>query len=371
MSYSNALTRPGWLLGLVAVGMTLAASPACADPHEHGSDGDWLVFLTGEARLRSNADIAPGEDYDFASADVLYSHSSGPFRVLGEVFAASPEVDIERLQVGWEFGENRLLWLGRFHQPSSAWNTEHHHGQYLQTAITRPNIERWEDEGGVIPQHVAGALLETRGALGDRAGLALAVGGGAAPVIAGGVMVPIGPFHINPGGYRPSWTARIGLLPEALGEDTVGIVLARHDVNIRDPAVVTLLNADDALLDVTGAFAQLSPRGWHVQAAYYDVQIALSTGPQLRHEHFGAGYAQLEHVLPHSLTAFGRVETTDGAGNVSYVTYQRQEFTLRRGLGGLRWDFARRQALTVEAGRSATLLGHSNEVRLQWSGVLP
>ena len=52
--------------------------------------------------------------------------------------------------------------FGRFHQPGSAWNNELHHGHYLQTAITRPAIEAWEDEEGLIPQHLVGTLLESR-----------------------------------------------------------------------------------------------------------------------------------------------------------------------------------------------------------------
>ncbi len=359
--------RPVALIFLLAV---FVAGAAGADEHSHGSDSDWLVFLTGQAHRRSSEDLAPEDDYDPVSADILYSHSSGHFRVLTETFAAADELDVERAQIGYEIGENTLLWGGRFHQPSSAWNIEHHHGQYLQTAITRPGIELWEDEGGLIPQHIVGAFVETRGALGDNAGLTLSAGAGLAPVIVGGQMVPIGLFHPNVGGYQASWSARVGLLPELLGDDSIGLVAARHSVGVRDAVDVSLLGATNVGLDVLGAFARLNPGKWHVQATVYDIEVRLS-GLQLRHEQFGAGYLQVERQLPRALTAFGRIESSTKAGDSVYATLQRREFELRRGLGGLRWDFAKRQALTLELAHAATLAGRFNEARLQWSGLLP
>ncbi len=58
--------------------------------------------------------------------------------MFGEFYVTPDERDLERLQFGFEFVPETVLWVGRFHQPASAWNTEHHHGHYLQTAITRP-----------------------------------------------------------------------------------------------------------------------------------------------------------------------------------------------------------------------------------------
>jgi hypothetical protein len=38
---------------------------------------------------------------------------------------------------------------------------------------------------------------------------------------------------------------------------------------------------------------------------------------------------------------------------------------------GLRWDYVRRQALTLELSHVVSLKQTSNEVRLQWSAVVP
>jgi hypothetical protein len=117
---------------------------------------------------------------------VVFGITKHQFRVFGEYYITPGERDLERFQMGFEFVPETVLWLGRFHQPASAWNTEHHHGQYLQTDITRPYIERWEDEQGVIPQHITGALFESRQSIGKDGAIQISAGVGAAPALTNG-----------------------------------------------------------------------------------------------------------------------------------------------------------------------------------------
>ena len=364
-------TRP--VLSIVLAGWLAAAAPAAvAEEHHHGGDSDWLLFPSLQALSRSDTNAqAPQDDHERATVDVLFSHSSGRFRALAETEVAGDEVEVERLQLGWEFSENALAWAGRFHQPSSAWNTEHHHGQYLQTAVTRPNIEHWEDEGGLIPQHIAGVLLDSHGSLGSTGGLSVAVGGGAAPIIRLGQMEPIYVVRGNAGGHRASWSGRVAYQPELLGDESFGLVLAQHDVNVVDPAVAGMLGASDVTLDVAGAFAKIARDDWRVQATYYHVDVHLASGPRPRGESFGAGYLQVERSLAARWTPYARIETSANATHSSYVAFQSREFETHRALGGLRWDVGHNQALTLEVAHASTLLVDFNDVRLQWSCVLP
>jgi hypothetical protein len=358
----------------VAVAVCLAGAPASAgaDEHHHGSDSDWLLFPTGQLLSRSDTQKqAPEHDYESVAVDVLLSHSAGRFRALAEIEFTVDEADVERLQLGWEFAENTLGWAGRFHQPSSAWNTEHHHGQYLQTAISRPGIEHWEDDHGLIPQHIAGLMLESHGAAGNAGGLAVSLGAGAAPVIDDGRLQPVAVVGSNEGGHRASWSGRVAYEPELLGENSIGLVAAQHDINVIDPAVAAAFGANDARLDVIGAFARLAPRDWRVQATYYHVGVHFNSAPQASSEHFGAGYLQVERTLPARLTPYLRIEASADAADSKYVAVQSREFEVRRQSLGLRWDFAHKQALTLETARATTLLVRFNEVRLQWSAVVP
>ena len=132
-------------------------------PAGHVHDNGIVLFAAADLAATQGA----GADHDTGSvgtnlyADLLISEHRGALRLLAEALVSTRgDHEFERLQVGWTVSDETTLWLGRFHQPASAWNTSHHHGAFLQTAITRPWIERWEDEGGVLPQHLMGALLE-------------------------------------------------------------------------------------------------------------------------------------------------------------------------------------------------------------------
>ena len=52
------------------------------------------------------------------------------------------------------------LSFGRYHTPINYWNTAFHHGQWLQTTISRPEMTQFG--GSFIPVHFIGALVEGR-----------------------------------------------------------------------------------------------------------------------------------------------------------------------------------------------------------------
>src|ERR1700684_278826 len=161
--------------------LSLFGAPAAIAQHEHSSS-EFEVFVAAEG-LAGHGQPHPREDDPWVDADVIFGLTHEQFHVFGEYFITPEEHDLERFQLGYEVIPDTVLWLGRFHQPASAWDTEHHHGRYLQTAITRPAIENWEDEEGLIPQHIPGALVESRRPLGPDSGLQIDGGVGAGPAV--------------------------------------------------------------------------------------------------------------------------------------------------------------------------------------------
>ena len=83
---------------------------------------------------------------------------------------------------------------------------------------------------------------------------------------------------------------------------------------------------------------------------------------------FGVGYVEAERRLPHDLTGFLRWEGSDNAGDNAYLKLFPM-FVRQRGVIGLRWDFVRRQALTVQLSDTKTGEGHFSDIRLQWSAA--
>jgi len=360
---------------LVLVLWSCAAAPALADEDtEHGAHpaGGLLLFTSAEARRltpsASSRDL--NEDAPLA-ADLVFSASHERFRLFGEFLVSQAEHDLERLQLGYEAVPGTLLWLGRFHQPASTWNLEHHHGRYLQTAVTRPSIELWEDERGILPQHLVGMLIESRHALRDEGGLRLALGAGLGVTAGRDGLEPIDLLDANREGRQLSWTGRLAYLPQDLGPTQFGIVAARHRTPVTDSAAASALGATQLRQDVAGVFADWQPNPWRVAGSLYDVNVTLADGTTTRREHFLVGYLQVERQLPNELTAYVRREDSHGADTSTYVTTISPYFVLRRATIGLRWDLLRHQALTFEYGSGVISGAKQSEVRLLWSAVFP
>jgi hypothetical protein len=357
---------------LLCVVLSLFWAHRALAQHEHSS-GEFAVFVAAQAFHGSGQ--ARRDDADpWIDADVVAGVTQHQFRVFGEFFATPDEYDLERFQMGFEFVPETVLWLGRFHQPASAWNTEHHHGQYLQTDITRPYIERWEDEQGIIPQHITGALLESRQSIGGDGAIQVSGGIGAAPALTNTSMEPISLIRGNPGRHGLSVTARVGYLPEYVGASSVGLLFGHDDLEASYALALPALRSSHANLTIYGAYIDWTAGRWRVVGADYYVDVALDR--TTRNESFMSGYLQVERQLPRRFTAFGRLEDSARMQESRYVALFDHEdgnlaIALRRQALGVRWDYARRQALTLELSHIVSLQQQSNEVRAQWSAAIP
>jgi hypothetical protein len=356
---------------MLALVMLFSATPVFAD-HEHLSN-EFEVFVAGEA-FHGSGQAHSGDDDTWFDADVVFGVTQHQFRVFGELYITPDEQDLERLQFGFEFVPETVLWFGRFHQPASAWNTEHHHGRYLQTAITRPFIERWEDEQGLIPQHITGALIESRRPLGEDGALQLSGGAGAGPALQNHEYDPIDLIDHNSGRHRLSLTGRVAYLPEYTGTSSFGLLYGHDKIDTNSLFVLSSLNSRHAVVSIYGLYADWNSEPWRIIAANYYVDIALDQ--TARDESFISGYVQAERQLPHKLTVFARVEDSARMQESNYVALFDDhdgdiDVALRRHALGMRWDYIRRQALTVELSHVVSLKQRSNEIRLQWSAVIP
>jgi hypothetical protein len=66
--------------------------------------------------------------------------------------------EVERLIVRYDANDYFKVSFGRYHTPINYWNTAFHHGQWLQTTISRPEMTQFG--GSFIPVHFIGALVE-------------------------------------------------------------------------------------------------------------------------------------------------------------------------------------------------------------------
>jgi hypothetical protein len=66
--------------------------------------------------------------------------------------------EVERAIIRFDENDYLKVSFGRFHTPINWWNTAFHHGEWLQTTISRPEMVQFG--GRFIPVHFVGALVE-------------------------------------------------------------------------------------------------------------------------------------------------------------------------------------------------------------------
>jgi hypothetical protein len=304
------------------------------------------------------------------AADVLFSLQHNSFKVFGEYLLTNHESDLERFQVGWEPSERSVIWLGRFHQASSVWNHEHHHGQFLQTSIARPASEEWEDEGGIIPQHFVGGLWESSWRIGNEYPLHTAFGGGIAPVITPDGLEPFDLLKPDLSRHKFGAQARIAYLPHELEDTGFGLLYAHNEIAARDASSFAVPPFDHVDQSVIGAYARYESDDWKLRATGYSVSTWFDgAGTDAERQSFFVGYAQVERDFSHGLDLFARHENTAHASDSPYLQLF-PRFVTRRSTLGARWQFARSHALTLEISDATSRTESYSEFRLQWSAAL-
>src|SRR5436190_2616969 len=76
----------------------------------------------------------------------------------GTPAATGFNAEVERVIIRFDQSDLLKVSFGRYHTPINWWNTAFHHGQWLQTTISRPEMVQFG--GRFIPVHFVGALAE-------------------------------------------------------------------------------------------------------------------------------------------------------------------------------------------------------------------
>jgi hypothetical protein len=109
----------------------------------------------------------PGSAGNFAVGDVdlfITSALTQKATVLSEIVFTETdsqkfETDVERLLVKYDFNDYFKTSFGRFHTATSYYNSVFHHGRWLQTAVDRPLVIEFADDGGLLPTQAIGVSV--------------------------------------------------------------------------------------------------------------------------------------------------------------------------------------------------------------------
>jgi len=199
--------------------------------------------------------------------------------------------------------------------------------------------------------------------------LQISGGIGAAPALTNTVMEPINLIGNNPGRHGLSATGRLAYLPEYIGNNSLGLLFGHDALSASNGRALPSLLSSRAALSIYGAYIDWNKESWRIVGANCYVGVKLDQAT--RNESFISGYLQIERQLPKQLTLFGRLEDSARMQESRYVALFDKhdgdiEIALHRQALGVRWDYARRQALTLELSLDNGPYGHGHA--RTWSG---
>ena len=208
--------------------------------------------------------------------------------------ATGYNAEVERAIIRFDQSDYLKVSFGRYHTPVNWWNTAYHHGQWLQTTVSRPEMTQFG--GRFIPVHFVGAQVEgSIPADGWHIGYQAGVGNGR-----GNVISRAGDAGDN--NARPAWVANVFTKPDRLfglqagGSvyiDRVSVpsrpeynerILAAHAVWLReDPEVIAEIA--QVRHDQVGGTLSTTSAAYYVQFAYRLPGDARLWKPYYRFEH--------------------------------------------------------------------------------------
>jgi hypothetical protein len=244
---------------------------------------------------------------------------------------AGYSIEVERSILRYDFSDAVKLSVGRYHTPIGYWNTAFHHGAWLQTTESRPEMIKFGSQ--LLPTHFVGAFAEGNVPSGDLGlGYMLGVGNGR------GATISRGSDAMDVNGSR-AWTASVFARPTSLYGVQVGAGYYRDRVS---PGGVSL--ASEGITSTYVAWERERPE---FLAEYATIRHSPIAGGPTTSSH--ASYAQFAYRLSGDLRAFKpyvraeRISTAAGDVIFAPLSLGYKGFT-----AGARFDFAAYAALKAE-----------------------
>jgi hypothetical protein len=336
------------------------------------SAGDLLLFPSVTSVHQSQQDTELAAKKFLPAIDFFYTGDFSQTRFLTEFLKSSQEAELERLEFGWRILPGKTLWVGRFHNALSFWNTQMHHGDFLQSSLSRPTVANYEDEHGPLPAHITGVLLESSRTAGESE-INYMAGMGIGPTFDSTLQ----PFDLlnpdHPGDLAASF--RLGFHPEAGNPNQFGAAIGYAMIPFRNPQIDPVSNAvvDHVRQTVISTFLNLESNKYHLMGElFYFDDLVSGSGNSNGYSSISM-YLQPEYKLGEGgrTIVYGRIESTPNAARDGYLSLL-PEFSPHQGVVGIRYDLTPTQAIKFEVGRTTRQDNlRFNSISAQWSMVLP
>jgi len=320
---------------------------------------EFLLFPYLGVNLRTDlADDTELDSHDYEyGVDLFATFEHGNFRFLGEVMLDKREQEIERFQIGWMAGDS-VVWLGRFHNPLGYWNSQYHHGSYLETSISRPAIVAFEDEIGILPAHLTGFLIE--GVIEhDQQGLGYALAAAVGPEFKD-ELEALDILDPGSGAKDISLTLNLHYEPVLYAPTLYGMHINYTEIPADNIGFneIHQINA--------GLYANWESHPWRLTGSLFYVHNSLQQISSSVEDEFFSGYVQAEYNLHDQWTIFSRIEWTIGDKNDLYLELF-PGYIRDRILVGFRLDIVEHHALKLEISSNRNTQDNDfGQFTLQW-----
>ena len=225
-------------------------------------------------------------------------------------------------------------------------------------------IERFDDEGGVLPSHFVGLQLDGSENIGDESTLRYEIGLGA-----GGVLseedLESPAFFMPQRSSKPTASLRVSYSPTETGPLTLGAFLGRNQLPADD------LDVREVTQNVFGAFGTLDLEPVRLIGTVMALRNEVAV-PGMRDAvgRFANAYLQAEYQMTPVWTGFGRVERSAGVEGDPYLTFF-PRYIKSQYVAGLRWDLVEKQALKLEYANAELGGDDYDSIAVEWSLVFP
>ena len=247
------------------------------------------------------------------------------------------DVDLERAQIGYQFGDQATVWLGRFHTPYGYVNTALHHGAWVNNSLRRPKFLQFEDNGGILPAHTVG--LWTTGALRSGSGRVLYDA-----YIGNSQHIVDGVLDMQNAGSSNGQMMGGGRLAYQFSEGASdGLTFGLHALSAR--VTDDQLNSTTRVL-VYGGYAVYDTDRWENIAELYlfdNSDGSFGTGTH----HSTAGFLQLGYRAPWGMP-YARYERAALSQSDPYFYEQTSGGSYERGSLGVRFDIDLKSSFKLE-----------------------
>lgn len=265
------------------------------------------------------------------------------------------QFEVERLIVKYEFSDRYRLSAGRYHTPIGYWNSAFHHGAWLQTPTSRPEVMKFGSK--IVPIHFVGVLLEGNLPTGDL-GLEYKAGfgnGRHANVARAG---DAGDINSD-----KAWVLQLLSKPRKATGMNLGLNYYSDRISLESGPDI-----DEKTISAYAAWSNESPE---VIMEYLHSKHELVTDSSVEGE-VDAWYMQFAYRLPGKRSdwkPYARFERTRVDGSDPLLGTEGLDYD--GGILGVRWDFNPHAALKAEyRNEEFNNAGHENNFRVQLAIVL-